>query len=110
MPQMRVQLYETPFPCTFLALQRKRTQHAAWTLCRIKNTEQCLVEIVSVAFCRATRWGMGGEVCDPGMACVTYLPLVVKVQAEAGHDMHLRREQIESERMRTRVAVHESGA
>ena len=109
MPQMRVQLYETPFPWTFLALQRKRTQHAAWTLCRIKNTEQCLVEIVSVAFCRATRWGMGGEVCDPGMACVTYLPLVVEVQ-EARHGMQMRREQIKSERMRARAAVHGSGA
>ena len=42
------------------------------------------------------------------MACVAYLPLVVEMQ-EAGHGMHTRREQVESERMRAGAAIHGSG-
>jgi hypothetical protein len=47
-----------------------------WSLCRIKNAEQCVAEIVSVASVMP-RGGDGREVCDPGMACVTHFPLVV---------------------------------
>ena len=79
-----------------------------WTLCRIKNAKQCVAEIVSIASF-VPRGGDGREVCDPGMACVTHLPLVVEVK-ETGHGMDVRREQVESERMRTGAAVHGSGA
>ena len=67
-----------------------------------------MAEIVSIASV-VPRGGGGRGVGDPGMARVTYFPLVAEVK-ETGHGMDVRREQVESERMRTGAAVHGSGA
>ena len=77
---------------------------AVWSLSRIENTKQGMAELILIASVMP-RGGARWEIGEPIVACVTDLSLVIEVQ-ETRHGMHVVREQVKLECVRTGGSVH----